>query len=503
MSEFQALLDKCKSWRAAGFHQAIVDSITKIDNYQYDKDLSLALAGAYNEMPNHELNAERAIRLLLPHAEAMYQDPEWNYQIALCYLYLDRPQRALAHGVRVLEKDENFPKIQDLMEKAVGGVQAVFTDRNFSDRVDAFWKAFEGQLDALDKLVKDFDAKPDRLIDAVTALLQPAIKGLQFGITIEDNKPNLILAINDLTDAFKVWRLTFKVPEAVQGRWVIHAGHPATDSGEVSVGGLTPDDVTVWIDEAESNNAFLAIKVYSDKVAALVAEKGKDLAQRDVAGLITLLLGDVTRLRYLYSLSIEEKRPEGEGFSLTTLPDVLAKRGAELSGDLNAMLNEKMGYQLKANTEDERLRADVSHGITQHARLISEWYEETPYTFDRFFDDGVSAAMIVLDLPEGEKTDDPGKRLDFAAKVAGHLINLLGDEHIRVTGLASGLKHVYIDCLCWHYLRVKAASKVVAEGLHCPAALFQLLDNRFSADDLLAWNPDDSNEGAEGEEGQA
>lgn len=34
MSAKLALLTTCKQWREAGFHQAIVDSITQVDNYR-------------------------------------------------------------------------------------------------------------------------------------------------------------------------------------------------------------------------------------------------------------------------------------------------------------------------------------------------------------------------------------------------------------------------------------------------------------------------------------
>lgn len=108
MSAKLALLTTCKQWREAGFHQAIVDSITQVDNYKADADLCLALAMAYNEMPNHELNANRAIGLLLPHLEEHLDDIEWRYQMALCYSYIDRPHRALGYAVQVAEKGAQY-----------------------------------------------------------------------------------------------------------------------------------------------------------------------------------------------------------------------------------------------------------------------------------------------------------------------------------------------------------------------------------------------------------
>lgn len=147
MSAKLALLTTCKQWREAGFHQAIVDSITQVDNYKADADLCLALATAYNEMPNHELNANRAIGLLLPHLEEHLDDIEWRYQMALCYSYIDRPHRALGYAVQVAEKDAQYKNVNDIIEYSVTGMQVAFGERAFTERIKEMWKLFEAEMD--------------------------------------------------------------------------------------------------------------------------------------------------------------------------------------------------------------------------------------------------------------------------------------------------------------------------------------------------------------------
>ncbi|MBS5291511.1 MAG: hypothetical protein KHY22_03180 [Sutterella wadsworthensis] len=484
MSAKLALLTTCKQWREAGFHQAIVDSITQVDNYKADADLCLALATAYNEMPNHELNANRAIGLLLPHLEEHLDDIEWRYQMALCYSYIDRPHRALGYAVQVAEKDAQYKNVNDIIEHSVTGMQVAFGERAFTERIKEMWKLFEAEMDNFEVAIHNFHQDPDALMKNLTAVLNVAVKDIDFGVSIDSKKPSLFLPIGDLTDAFKLWRLTFDIPAKITERWDIRAGHPFTESGDVSVAGMRPEDIEFWIDEAETNNAYLALQVYSPKIKAIFDKEGETGARREASGMINMLLGDVNRLRYIYSMNVMESRPEGKAYNLKELPAVLKERGAVLDGTLNDLLNEKMGYQLKPSEKDPRFRADVSHGITQHARLISEWYEENPYTFDRFADDGIIPAMIVFELPEDKKTDDPGARLDLAGQMAGHLINLVGDEKIRVFGLASGLKRCYIDCLFWSLPECKAVARVVADGLKCPYAVIQFLDWRFPPDDL-------------------
>lgn len=150
----QTFWDQLQRWHLEDEHQKIVDAIEALPENQRTPELVSLQARAYNNLAAGEEGdrplLEKALSLLLPLADDLGWEHNWNFRVGYAYFYLDREKEALPYfeqALAAMPGDEDTQEFIDQCKKyiAMKEFTPVMYDEADWDAVEAHIQKYFGE----------------------------------------------------------------------------------------------------------------------------------------------------------------------------------------------------------------------------------------------------------------------------------------------------------------------------------------------------------------------
>lgn len=211
-------------------------------------------------------------------------------------------------------------------------------------------------------------------------------------------------------------------------------------------------------------------------------------------------IGELSHIKYFSEIKFLKRPKNTPSIPLSKLAQHLTLMGYDLSSSYNAYLSESTAYSSKPPTakkksaqqseqeseqhqykladffpaDAESLRREEVFGHTSIPSLISEFYDDNPYSLDMLNAEGATAGFICIPLDDNTKSQ--------VERLKRYLTRNCPDSQV-IIGQAVG-KHFYLDLLSFDIKdTLKVARKFFKES-NVPWAKFQVFSSNLYCIDL-------------------
>ncbi len=497
------ILEQCQKWHEQGKHQKIIDALEAIPAQERTPEMDMELARAYNNLGNLGSQEGRkllrkALELMQPHEEELGDTYSWNFRMGYSYFYLDQEGRALRYFEKALElhpgddpKLNTKQDIEELIDSCKKGISLPQFSECFRERTENWWETF-AEMEAELRQMMDEDKDHTRgaeLVAQMEETLNLVFDEISFEMGFNGEKHDLILTPEG--DKVKLFELIYfqkHAPKEVLEHWNILVGRqPSQNIGLRTEDGwdISGEDVQIWLEE-QSENSF-AISAYCEKLLPMLREE-----EGRVWWMLTTLtdqvLGEISHMWYIDDFDVLEEPKAEPSFPLSQLPDKLKEKGANLTTDPEAYLDNYLGYEMEPNQDpDTDWRLDVMAGSTCCVPLINGYLNGDNDFMDDLHADGAVAGFFCYPLDTLREEEGSEKIFDFRDRLEEALAAGDSPETLTLTGGATGLFCGYVDFIAWDIRAVLQKAKEFFEGTDIPWASFHTF--RREAGTVALKNP--------------
>lgn len=445
-ARLRQVLDRCEEWNDGGEYRRIVDALEALPEDR-GAEADSVLARAYNNLAvfgDGEPSMfdggvdrgylERALGLLLRHADEMSDDPIWNFRTGYSLYYLDREGEAMPYFRRYLDHDPEDADTQELLEACIHRTACPVAVEPFSSRVGRAWSIIANMEDRLRAVADGSDG--NGVMEHLERALSVALVDFDCGVRREDGVYELVLGPRGRRHMlFPLVRFAGGMPESLAKDWRVVVGRPGGELPEVDVGGRTIacGDVRV---AAYPAGTGVRLVVSCPPLA------GEEDAEGVLADMTSRVIGDVTFL-CLSGFDVADDAGDGS-FPLTELPGRLDAMGSDIPRTAEAAVT-RMGVYSSFAQGDGAPRDDIVAGSTCMPELVACYADGDTEIPDRLHRMGAEAGFVWF--PAGGFAD-ADEATGFRNTLQSRVSDAVGDG-VTFIGGAVGTGNCYLDFLAW------------------------------------------------------
>lgn len=452
------LLQAIARWNARNDFKRIIDVLEALPAERRTDTILGELARAYNNlaMPGDDELFLHALDILRLTRESGKDSYLWHFRVGYALFYLDREGEALPYFERALELRPGDEDTMSMIAECRRSVTLPRFHMNFSERVEACWKAFAEEEAAIrDDLT---NGRFENALFKAQQALRPVASdwSIELASTQEDGQYSMVLSTDGRrTLVPPMLYFVGRLPDTVAKHWKVHAGRAAGTAAPdaelvMSDETFSAADLKVWLNREETGGYRLVF--YGPIFEGVESSDAVDIFAR-LARFVDHSIGEAAAMRWLSGLTIARREPEGEGFPLAELSARFFELIPEARDFTMASLADvRLDFWLKPETDPEAdLYWDIGQGWTSCPAFINEYRSAENDEVDALARAGIAIGFFYF---EGFKTLDPEERTEAAKAFLAELEEKLkreGGEFCFVCGAATGLYRFYLDCYAWQF----------------------------------------------------
>jgi len=486
------ILQQCQKWHENDEYQKIIDALEAIPVNERTPEIDSELARAYNNLagPENRELFKKAINLLKPHEEYFKNDHFWNFRMGYSYYYLDQEGRALSYFRKALEARPDDEDTQEFIDWCEKGITLPRFSECFRERTESAWEEFvEKEIEL--RQIMDSDKHHERgeeLIKKCEDILYMAFDDIAFELGFNGEKYELILTPEG--DKIKLFELVYfqkHAPKEVLEHWNILVGRQANEHCGLRIDDIDVDgdDVKIWIEKKD--NEYIVISAYCEKLLSLY-QKNENRVWWILTTLIDQILGEISHMRYIYSLDILESVMGEEFILLSKLPEKMKEMGYQMGNDAKEYLEIYTGYEINPNEDPQAdYRLDTIAGSTCCSALINGYFSSDNYFMDELHADGTVAGFLCYPLDTLKEEEGSQKIFDFRDQLEEKLTEKCTEDVLTLIGGATGIYYGYVDFIVWDIKGALYAAQEFFETTDIPWVSFHTF--RREAKSVLLKEP--------------